>query len=70
MKNILMSLEEKFLLRKRFLVETVFDYLKNKFMLEHSRRRSFINILVHIIFTLTTYQLKSTKPFWPIPTSF
>ena len=62
MKNILMSFEEKILLRKRSLVEMVFDYLKNKFMLEHSRHRSFINILVHIISTLTSYQLKSTKP--------
>ena len=62
MKNILMSFEEKVLLRKRSLVETVFDYLKNKFMLEHSRHRSFINMLVHIISTLSAYQLKSTNP--------
>ncbi|MCR4555893.1 MAG: transposase [Alphaproteobacteria bacterium] len=62
MKNILMSFEEKILLRKRSLVETVFDNLKNKFMLEHSRHRSFINMLVHIIFTLTAYQSKPSKP--------
>ncbi|MBO7454664.1 MAG: transposase [Alphaproteobacteria bacterium] len=62
MKNILMSFEEKILLRKRSLVETVFDNLKNKFMLEHSRHRSFINMLVHIISTLTAYQLKPSKP--------
>ena len=62
MKNILMSFEEKVLLRKRSLVETVFDYLKNKFMLEHSRHRSFTNMLVHTVSTLTVYQLKSTKP--------
>ena len=66
MKNILMSFEEKVLLRKRSLVETVFDYLKNKFMLEHSRHRSFINMLVHIISTLTAYQLKSTKPSFSV----
>jgi hypothetical protein len=39
MKNMLMMFEEKLLLRKRSLVETVFDYLQNKFMLEHSRHR-------------------------------
>ena len=50
MKNILMSFEEKILLRKRSLVEMVFDYLKNKLMLEH------------IISTLTAYQLKPSKP--------
>ncbi|MBO7454451.1 MAG: IS982 family transposase, partial [Alphaproteobacteria bacterium] len=51
MKNILMSFEGKFFLRKRSLVDMVFDNLKNKFMLEHFRHRSFINMLVHIIFT-------------------
>lgn len=62
MKNILMTFEEKVLLRKRSLVETVFDYLKNKLMLEHSRHRSFVNMLVHIASTLIVYQIKPTKP--------
>lgn len=62
MKNILMNLEEKILLRKRSLVETVFDYLKNRMMLEHSRHRSFINMLIHLISTLIAYQIKSSKP--------
>ncbi len=62
MKNILMTFEEKVLLRKRSLVETVFDYLKNKLMLEHSRHRSFVNMLVHIVSTLIVYQIKPTKP--------
>ena len=60
MKNILMPFEEKILLRKRSIVETVFDYLKNKLMLKHSRHRSFVNMLVRS--TLTAYQLKPTKP--------
>ena len=65
MKNILMNLNEKILLRKRSLVETVFDYLKNKMMLEHSRHRSFLNMLVHIVSTLIVYQIKPTKPSLP-----
>lgn len=62
MKNILMPLYEKQMLRKRSIIETVFDYLKNKFELEHSRHRSFWNFLVHIMATLITYCLKTTKP--------
>jgi hypothetical protein len=62
MKNILMPLREKILLRKRSLVETVFDYLKNKFMLEHTRHRSPFNMFIHIVSTLIAYQLKPTKP--------
>jgi hypothetical protein len=70
MKNVLLMLNEKFLLRKRTLVEVVFDYLKNKFMLEHTRHRSFVNMLVHIDSTLVAYQMKPQKPLflvqWPI----
>lgn len=62
MRNILMPLYEKQMLRKRSIIETVFDYLKNKFELEHSRHRSIWNFLVHIISTLVIYSLKTTKP--------
>lgn len=43
MKNILINWNKKILLRKRSIIETVFDYLKNKFILEHSRHRPFVN---------------------------
>lgn len=62
MKNILMGWDEKILLRKRSLIETVFDYLKNKLQLEHTRHRSPFNMLVHLVSTLIVYQLKPTKP--------
>lgn len=62
MKNKLMSWKEKVLLRKRSLIETVFDYLKNKFQLEHTRHRSPWNAIVHILSTLIAYSLKSHKP--------
>ena len=54
--------QEKILLRKRSLIETVFDYLKNKLQLEHTRHRSPFNMIVHIISTLIVYQLKPSKP--------
>jgi hypothetical protein len=62
MKNKLMNLNEKILLRKRSIIETVFDHLKNKMLLEHTRHRSPINAFIHIISTLVAYQLKPTKP--------
>ena len=62
MRNGIMPLHEKILLRKRSIIETVFDYLKNKFQLEHSRHRSPINAFVHIISTLIVYQLHPSKP--------
>lgn len=62
MKNTLMLWQEKILLRKRSLVETVFDFLKNKLLLEHTRHRSPLNAFVHILCTLIAYQLKPSKP--------
>lgn len=62
MKNILIHWQEKLLLRKRSLVETVFDYLKNKLQLEHTRHRSPINAFIHIVSTLICYQFKTSKP--------
>lgn len=62
MQNILQPLHEKILLCKRSLIETVFDYLKNKLMLEHSRHRSPVNMILHVLSTLIVYQLKPSKP--------
>jgi hypothetical protein len=55
MKNTLILLNEKILLRKRFIIETVFGYLKNRLEIEHTRHRSPVNFLVHIFSTLISY---------------
>ena len=49
MKNHLLELEDKKLSRKRVLIESVFNVLKNHMNLEHTRHRSPVNFLVHII---------------------
>ena len=49
MKNHLLSLSDKILLKKRVLIESVFNVLKNSMHLEHSRHRNPINFLVHIL---------------------
>ncbi|MEA5551947.1 IS982 family transposase [Anabaena cylindrica UHCC 0172] len=46
MRNKLLSLEEKLMLRKRSLIETVNDQLKNISQLVHSRHRSVTNFMV------------------------
>jgi hypothetical protein len=62
MKNYLMDLGEKILLRKRFLVETVFGILKVHMNLSHTRHRSPTNCCVNILSCLVAYQLKQDKP--------
>ena len=58
----LMSLFEKILLKKRSVIESVFDVLKNHFDLEHTRHRSIPNALVHLLSTLIAYCMKRNKP--------
>ncbi|MBP9829548.1 MAG: transposase, partial [Proteobacteria bacterium] len=62
MQNKLMLLQEKILLRKRSIIETVNGVLKEDFQLSHTRHRSFINGFIHIFSTLVAYVFKSNKP--------
>ena len=62
MKNKLMILKEKILLKKRSVIESVFDILKNHFELEHTRHRSIPNACVHLLATLVAYCLRKKKP--------
>ena len=62
MKNYLIDMADKKLLRKKFCIETIFGFLKNSMNLEHTRHRSPINFLVNIIAALTAYSLTKGKP--------
>jgi len=48
MKNRLMPLLDKLLLRKRAFIESMIDQLKNISQIEHTRHRSPINALINI----------------------
>lgn len=62
MKNCLMTLSDKILLRKRSVIETVNDELKNICQVEHSRHRSFGNFLTNLISGLIAYSFLPKKP--------
>lgn len=62
MKNKLMPLMHKLLLRKRGIVETIIDQLKNISQIEHSRHRSPINFVVNLLGGLIAYCLRDKKP--------
>jgi len=61
MKNHLMPVLDKLLLRKRFIIETLFDKLKSDMGLEHTRHRSPTNAFVHILSCLAAYMLGKQK---------
>jgi hypothetical protein len=62
MKNRLLPIEDKILLRKRSLIETVNDQLKNISNIEHSRHRSLWNFLGNLAAGLIAYTWKEKKP--------
>lgn len=73
MKNKLMRLTDKLLTRKRSIIETVIDQLKNISQIEHSRHRSPVNCWVNIICGLIAYSHQPKKPGlqleWALPTA-
>ena len=62
MKNKLMPLIDKLLLRKRAIIESVNDQLKNISQIEHSRHRSVNNFMVNLLAGLAAYTLQPKKP--------
>jgi len=62
MKNKVMPIMDKLLLRKRSLIETVNDQLKNLCDIEHSRSRSPINFIVNMIAGLIRYTYSEKLP--------
>jgi Transposase DDE domain len=62
MKNKLVKLMDKILLRKRAIIESVNDQLKNICQIEHSRHRSRFNFLVNLLAGLIAYSYHPMKP--------
>jgi Transposase DDE domain len=62
MRNRLLTLADKLLLRKRAIIESVNDQLKNVCQIEHSRHRSPLHFLVHLLAGLIAYCHQPKKP--------
>ena len=57
-----MSIADKILLRKRALIETGHDELKNIAQVEHSRYRSFSNFIANALSAIAAYCFFEKKP--------
>lgn len=62
MKNKLMDLYDRLMLRKRAVIESVNDFLKNICDIDHSRHRSVTNFLVNLLSALAAYSFLPKKP--------
>lgn len=62
MKNKLMPFYDRMMLRKRHIIETINDMLKNVAQIVHSRHRSVNNFIMNIISALGAYCFFENKP--------
>jgi transposase len=62
MKPVALTAFEKALLKRRSLIETVFDELKNLCQIEHTRHRSVNNFIVNLMSGIVAYCLSGDKP--------
>jgi hypothetical protein len=71
MNNKLMRLNDKLLARKRSIIETIIDQLKNISQIEHSRPRSPVNFCANVLCGLIAYCHQPKKPSlgfeWVLP---
>ena len=73
MKNQLMTWSDRILLRRRAIIETIIDQLKNISQIEHSRHRSVTNYFVNVLCGLIAYCRRPSKPslgldkYMPLP---
>jgi hypothetical protein len=62
MKNTLRLMHDKLALRKRALIETLNDELKNICQIEHTRHRSFDNFITNLLSGLIAYSFFHKEP--------
>ncbi|WP_435273829.1 IS982 family transposase [Psychrobium sp. nBUS_13] len=62
MKAKVLSIWDRAMLSRRFIIETINDQLKNISQIEHSRHRSMNGLMLNLIAGLVAYSLKENKP--------
>lgn len=62
MNNSLMHMQDRIMLKKRALIETINDELKNQCQIEHTRHRSFENFISNLLSGLIAYSFFDKKP--------
>lgn len=62
MKGDIRSMYDRILLRKRAIIETINDELKNIAQIEHTRHQSFQDFIVNLIGGIAAYCLFQKKP--------
>lgn len=67
MKDYLIPLLDKIMLKKRFIIETIFGYIKENFNLMPSKHRSPTNFFASLFSALIAFQIMPNKPLISYP---
>lgn len=62
MKNRIMLYWDRIMLRRRAIIETIIDQLKNISQIEHSRHRSMNNFIINVLCGVIAYCFRPVKP--------
>jgi hypothetical protein len=62
MKKKILPIHDKLLLRKRYIIETINDQLKNISQIDHTRHRSLSGFIGNLITGLIAYSFQKKKP--------
>lgn len=62
MKNVMMTMRDKILLRKRSVIETINDQLENIAQAEHSRHNGLGNSITNLVASLIAYSFQEKNP--------
>jgi hypothetical protein len=62
MKNRIMLYIDRIMLRRRAIIESIIDQLKNISQIEHSRHRSMNNFVINVLCGVIAYCLRPVKP--------
>lgn len=67
MKNYLIPILDKLFHKKRFIIETIFGYIKEHFNVRPNKHRSPVNFFVSLFAALIAFQIKPSKPSLAYP---
>ena len=70
MKPKLITLCDKWMLRKCRIIETINDQLKNISPIEHARHRSLTHCMINVVASLIAYSYQEKKPSLNIRTEY
>jgi len=70
MKSLPLAIPDKLLLNVRNMAETIIGSIKGDFFAQFAQHRLPLNAFLHLLATITAYQLNPIKPKFKLPSTY